>query len=250
MALSVVQLRRRPAWQRALVCAWGATALVPLACIAPLIAAGDFQGLAQEDADVLGTGSLLIFLSMLAVRPLARVCSAQWLMPLRWWFGVVFFANACVDLVVASIVSGQDFRGGFLSRVAGHTFLVAGTAAVLGSVPLALTATKRAQKRLGGRDWGRIQRRGVYVVWGLIAAHLLLLFGPRTIFLRFAACSAPLALVRVHPLFTYRWRYRWLAGATLAALLGLFLWGWYGLWHEEIVRGVPALTLHPNGGDK
>lgn len=255
MSQGTVQLRKATPLRRTAVYAAGSLAAVPLLLESREIVTADFPGLAVSNADVLGTGSLLVFLAMLAVTPLVTVTGARWFTPLRWWFGVAFFATAAVDLVIASIVSGKDFPGGFASRVAGHTFLLVGTTMVLLSAVLAATASHRAQRSLG-RYWSRVQAL-TYVVWALILLHLLLLFGftgSKGIFHDALFASYPLALLRV-PLVR-RWfeatRQRhgprdavlWAVGLLLAAG---FVYGYGHLVSTEINRGVNALSNTPHG---
>jgi DMSO/TMAO reductase YedYZ heme-binding membrane subunit len=249
------QLRRAPTRNRIAVYTAGALALLPLAMESREIVTGDFAGLSVSNADVLGTGSLLIFLSMLAVTPLAALTGKRWFVPLRWWFGVVFFANALTDLVIASIVSGSDFPGGFLTRVAGHTFLAVGMLAVLLSSVLAATASHRAQQRLG-RYWKAVQRT-TYVVWALILLHLALLFGfgaiGGSIFYDALSASAPLALLRVPAVSGWAVSVRrerggrdvvlWAVGLVL---LAAFLYGYGELVSTLFNRGLNALSTHPS----
>lgn len=222
----------------------GALGFAPLVFMSREIVTGNFDHLAVSNADVLGSGSFTLFLSMLAITPLVTVTGQRWFAPLRWWFGVMFFATAAVDLVIASIVTSGDFEGGFLSRAVGHSFLLAGTTAVLLSVVLAATANKRSQRSLG-KYWKPVQLQLTYAVWALILLHLLLLFGVGGgRFQQALFASAPLAALRLPPV--RRWFSKggrpWLKWSAAVILLAPFLWGYGHLIGEEINRGVNALS--------
>ncbi len=252
MAQDVPAFRRAWSWQQSLVLTWGALAFVPVIFLAPQIITGAFADLDKDVADVLGTGTILIFFQMLAITPLTTIANQRWFVPLRWWFGAMFFFTAITDLTIAAITTGATFHGGFLARTTGHTFLLVGSAATLLSVPLVLTASHRAQRALG-RYWKPFQRVMTYLVWALILVHLLLLFGYNgQRFLQAVAVSIPLAVLRVPVVHRWwvdqrkrhGWRawWLWLAGIPLAAL---FCAGIAGLVGEEIFKGVNAFMMHP-----
>src|SRR6266403_2899974 len=175
MAQAVAQYRRAPSLPRRTVMVLGVLAFMPIVFMLREIITGDFEGLKVSNADVLGGGANLLLMATLTITPLVTLTGARWFVPLRWWFGVLFFATAAVDLVIASIVTGDDFKGGFLGRIAGHTFLLVGTTTTVLSLVLVATANHRSQVWLG-RYWRPVQKL-TYVVWALIVLHLALLFG-------------------------------------------------------------------------
>jgi DMSO/TMAO reductase YedYZ heme-binding membrane subunit len=228
------------------VLALGAFAAAPLAAMTPEIVTGNFEALNISNADVLGSGTFLIFLSMLAVTPLITITGARWFAPLRWWFGIMFFATAVIDLIIASIVTGDDFKGGFLGRIAGHIFLLIGTTTVLLSIVLVITASHRAQKRLG-KYWKPIQKI-TYVVWALILIHLLLLFGiGEDRFQQAVAASYPLFVLRLPSIKNWVIAYRrsWIVWVLLIPLLSVFVFGYGNLINEFVDKGVQAASLNP-----
>ena len=113
-------------------------------------------------ADVLGTSTFLIFIMMLAVTPIYTTTGWRWHVILRRDYGIAMFFTAATDITLAATTTGDTFPGSPLTRVGGHTFLIAGTLATLLLVPLVLTANKRAQRWLG-RHWKSVQRL-TYVV--------------------------------------------------------------------------------------
>src|SRR5438094_3294860 len=174
--------------------------LVPLVLMAPEVTSA-IMGNTDADAnisasvaDVLGTSTFLIFIMMLAVTPIYTTTGWRWHVILRRDYGIAMFFTAATDITLAATTTGDTFPGSPLTRVGGHTFLIAGTLATLLLVPIVLTANKRAQRWLG-RHWKSVQRL-TYGGWGTILVHLFLLFGLTTIFLYALAVSVPLALVR------------------------------------------------------
>ena len=182
---------------------WGFRVLLlaPFVLMGPEILAalsgrpGSVTHLSESTADVLGTSAFLLFMAMLTVTPLHTFTGWRWHLVLRRDCGIAMFAVAALDLVLAATTTGRTFPGGFLARVGGHTFLAAGTLAVLLVVPLAITANRRAQRWLGPH-WKWLHRL-TYFAWGAILLHLLLLFGLRSFFLDAAVMSLPLAVLRV-----------------------------------------------------
>lgn len=200
-------------------------------------------------ADVLGTSTFLIFIMMLAVTPIRTMTGWNWHVILRRDYGIAMFVTAAVDLTLAATTTGDTFPGTVLTRVGGHTFLVAGTLSTLLLVPLVVTANRRAQRWLG-RHWKSVQRL-TYVVWGTILVHLFLLFGLGTIFVEAVAVSVPLAVLRIPAV--RRW---WTASmhdgsydmtrlVAAAALIGIFAMGYVPLVQELAVKGSAAFAQDP-----
>lgn len=246
MAQAVAQYRRASSLSRKAVIMLGVLSCAPLVFMIREIIGGDFHGLKVSNADVLGGGANLLLMATLTITPLVTLTGARWFVPLRWWFGVIFFSTAVVDLVIASIVTGEDFTGGFLGRIAGHTFLLAGTTATVLSLALAVTANHRSQVWLG-KYWRTVQKL-TYVIWALIVIHLALLFGlTGSRFLQELTVTYPLVMLRLGPIqrFAVFYRGRWFACLILAPLVLLWMWGFGHLVAEEINRGVNALSSHP-----
>jgi len=222
-------------WPAAIAALWALRCLVvvPFVMMGPeLVAAAEGRpdAMAHVSAsanDVLGTAGWILFVLMLAVTPTRTITGWKWHEPLRRDFGVAMAVVILFDLALATM--DQSFTGGFLSRIAGHSFLAAGTLAALLLVPLALTANRRAQRRLG--RWWKSLHRLVYVVWAVVLFHLLLLFGFRAFFLDALLVSLPLAVLRIPPIARW-WSASRRAGthrvvrATLALLcLAVFAFG-------------------------
>jgi DMSO/TMAO reductase YedYZ heme-binding membrane subunit len=229
--------------------------IIPIALMTPEIIAAiggrpdAVAHLSASTADVLGTSSFLLFVMMLSVTPLHVVTGWRWHLILRRDFGIGMAVTAVTDLTLAATTTGDTFRGGFLSRLYGHTFLAAGTLATLLLIPLIITANARAQSWLG-KHW-RWLHRLTYVVWGLILLHLLLLFGFHGFFLRALALSIPLAILRV-PAIRRWWqqsrqlrRHRVRRAVAAIVLLGIFAAGFTPFVSELAHKGPAAFVQHP-----
>jgi methionine sulfoxide reductase heme-binding subunit len=207
------------------------------------------SNISASTADVLGTSTFLIFVGMLAVTPVHTVTGWRWHIVLRRDLGIAMFFTAATDLTLAAIATGDTFPGTVLTRVGGHTFLLAGTLSTLLLVPLVATANRPAQHWLG-RHWKSIQRL-TYVVWGTVLLHLFFLFGLTTIFLYAAAVSLPLAFLRIPRVRRWWDRARRLGTHRLlrvaaAVLLGaVFVAGYAPLVQELAVKGGAAFAQHP-----
>ncbi len=205
--------------------------------------------LSTSTADVLGTSAFLLLVLMLTITPVHVVTGWRWHLPLRRDYGIAMFVVAATDLALAATTTGNTFPGGVLSRIGGHSFLAVGTLATLLLVPLAITANRAAQRRLGG--WWKSLHRVTYVVWALVLLHLLLLFGFQTIFIEALLVSAPLLALRVPRVRRWWTRCRRTDArfgvrlALSAVLLATFAAGFAPLVHELAVKGSAAFIQQP-----
>lgn len=208
------------------------------------------SNISSSEADVFGTSALLLFMMMLTVTPLHTVTGWRWHRPLRRDYGIGMFVVAMTDFVCAATMTGDTFPGGFLTRIGGHTFLLAGTLSTLLLVPLAMTASRRAQRWLGPH-WKWLHRL-VYVVWATVLLHLAFLFGFRSFFIDALLVSAPLALLRV-PAVRDRfvtWRkarpHRALGFMAAGGLAAMYGTGYFLLARELVRAGLLAFSQHPS----
>ena len=134
--------------------------------------------------------------------------------------------------------------------------------------PLLLTSNPWAQRKLG-RYWKRLQRL-TYVIWALLAAHLILLEGfgfqrgsngsgfagdGDPVFhqrlYQYSACSLFLLVLRLPPVR------RWIAARqkegrnrlvylTVLPLFALFVFGFTFILNEEIFKGMDSFAEHPS----
>lgn len=150
----------------------GAACLVPLALLAWDAWRGGL-GANPIQAVELRTGkpALVLLVFSLAVSPAARLTGWSRLRPLRRTLGLWAFFYACLHaLTFVGLDYGFDLtllpEALFQKR-----FALAGVAAFLALVPLAITSTRTWQCRLGPR-WGRLHRLA-YLAGLLAALHYI-----------------------------------------------------------------------------
>jgi len=248
---------RRAAARRTHPAVWCFRALIafPFVVMTPEIVAaaqgraGAAGNISTSVADVLGNAAFILFILMLAVTPVQTITGWKWHVVLRRDLGMGMFAVAAFDLVLAALFTGDTFHGGFFDRIGGHTFLAAGTLAVLLLVPLALTSTQRAKRWLG-RNWKWLHRL-TYVVWAIILFHLALLFSLTSFFLDAVLVSVPLFVLRLPPVA--RWwsssrrtgRHKVLRGVLTVALVVVFVVGFVPFVHQFVTVSKGAISNHP-----
>jgi DMSO/TMAO reductase YedYZ heme-binding membrane subunit len=216
--------------------------------------------LGLSEADVLGTGGIFCLYMALSVTPLITLTGAQWIAPLRRWYGIWFAVIGLADTTTAAITT--DFAGGVFGRIAGHTFLVTGLFIITLALPVLATANTPAQRKLG-RYWKRLQRM-TYVIWFFAVVHLALLDGLRPFggkdgdgdpifhqrFYQALAISIPLIILRLPPV--RRWIVaqradgrQWLVWLTIAPLAVFYITAMAFIINEEIFTGMTIITMHP-----
>lgn len=214
--------------------------------------------LTNTEADVLGTGGEACFLIAVSITPIITLTGAQWIAPLRRWYGIMFALIGISDGTTAAITT--DFKGGPLGRLTGHTFLLTGLLVVLIAAPLLVTANTPSQRILG-RWWKRLQRV-TYVVWGMIVLHLLLLDGFTPFggdqgdgdpvfhqrFYQIVAVSIPLVVLRLPPVRRWVIEQRtsgraWAVWLTMSPLFVLYFVGFAFIINEEFFTGLKVITM-------
>ena len=216
--------------------------------------------LTNTEADILGSGGVFCFYMAISITPIITLTGAQWIAPLRRWYGIWFAIIGIADTTTAAITT--DFAGGVFGRLAGHTFLLAGFFIITLALPVLATANTPAQRKLG-KYWKRLQRM-TYVIWGFILLHLLLLDGFRPFgaskgdgdpvfhqrFYQAVAISIPLVVLRLPPVRRWIVEQRaegraWLVWLAIMPLAALYILGFTYIINEEIFQGVLAFTIHP-----
>lgn len=158
---------------------FGVKPLLAGACLAPLVLlglrTGGLFGLGfgpnpvEEILDVLGKTGLNLLLLTLVVTPLRQWTGWIHLMRLRRMLGLFAFFYVLAHFVFYLAVD-QGLAWQFVVEdVAKRPFITVGFAALLVLVPLALTSTQAAMRRLG-RRWQRLHRL-VYAAAFLGCAH-------------------------------------------------------------------------------
>jgi DMSO/TMAO reductase YedYZ heme-binding membrane subunit len=244
----------------------GAPGLVPLFFMLPALLTLNSNTFSVSVDDTLGTGAEINLFLCLLVTPLVTLTGQHWFVPLRRWFGIMMAASAIGDATAAGIT--DTFAGGVFGRLAGHVFELMGFMMVMLVIPLLITSNAWAQRKLG-RYWKRLQRL-TYAIWGLLAAHLILLegFGFESgsngsgfagdgdpIFhqrlYQYSACSLFLLTLRLPPV--KRWivaRQRegrnWLVWVTILPIFALFVFGFIFILNEEIFKGIDSFLERPS----
>ena len=149
-----------------------------------------------EGLNQLGLVALIFLVASLACSPLKTVLGWTWPIRIRRELGLFAFFYALLHVsTYTGLDQSFDFRAIF-EDVTQRKFIFLGFAAFVLLVPLAVTSTDAAVRRLGFVKWKRLHRLA-YVAGVLAAIHFLLRVKvvssePLT----YAACVAGLLLVR------------------------------------------------------
>jgi DMSO/TMAO reductase YedYZ heme-binding membrane subunit len=212
------------------------------------------------EASVLGSGGILCLYIALSITPIITLTGAQWIAPLRRWYGIWFAIIGIADTTTAAITT--EFAGGPLGRLAGHTFLLTGFFIITLALPVLATANTPAQRKLG-KYWKRLQRM-TYVIWFFAVVHLLLLDGIKPFgaadgdgipvfhqrFYQAMAVSIPLIVLRLPPVRRWVTEQRaqgrqWMVWLTFAPLAVFYITSMAFIINNEIFQGTQAITLQP-----
>lgn len=151
-----------PALQRLRVVLWIAC-LLPLARLVWLGLTGELGANPIEFISrSTGTWTLIVLLATLCVTPLRRLTGWSELLRVRRLLGLFAFFYGCLHF--ANWIAVDQFFDwpAMLRDIAKRPFVTAGFAGFLLLLPLALTSTDAARRRLG-RNWARLHRL-VYAV--------------------------------------------------------------------------------------
>jgi methionine sulfoxide reductase heme-binding subunit len=234
---------------------------VPIILITPGWVSLNAHGtLTINEASVLGTGGVFCLYIALSITPIITLTGAQWIAPLRRWYGIWFAVIGLADTTTAAITT--DFAGGVFGRLAGHTFLLTGFFIITLAFPVLATANTPAQRKLG-KYWKRLQRM-TYVIWFFAVVHLLLLDGFKPFggaagdgdpifhqrFYQAVAISIPLIVLRLPPVRRWVTEQRaqgrqWVVWAAFAPLIVFYVTAMAFIINNEIFQGTQAITLSP-----
>ncbi len=244
----------------------GAPAVAPLFFMLPALVTLNNNTFSVSVDDTLGTGAEACLFFCLLVTPLVTLTGQRWFVPLRRWYGIMMACCAIGDATAAGIT--DNFAGGVFGRLAGHTFTLVGFTMVLLVIPLLLTGNPWAQRKLG-KYWKQLHRM-IYVIWALLACHLMLLEGLgfesgsngsgfagdgdpvfHQRFYQYSACSLFLLTLRLPPV--RRWiaarqkeGRNWLVWVTIAPIFALFVFGMIFILNEEIFKGIDSFRETPS----
>jgi sulfoxide reductase heme-binding subunit YedZ len=106
-----------------------------------------------------GKATIWLLAITLAITPLRRLSPrVNWLIKFRRLFGLFTFFYATLHMLTyVALYSGFDLHA-MLADVAKRRFITMGVAAYLLLLPLALTSTTWAIRKLGGKNWNRLHK--------------------------------------------------------------------------------------------
>ncbi len=194
--------------------------LVWIACLAPfcwLVWGALTNNLGPDETGTIafatGRATLRLLAITLAISPLRRLIpKLAWLIRFRRLVGLFAFFYATVHVLTwVALYNNFDVHN-MLVDVARRRYITAGMAAYLSLLPLALTSTAWAIRRLGGKNWNRLHTL-IYVAAICGVAHYWWQMKPGVLTpLAMTALIAALLLVR--PVLA--WRQRRKARAAVA----------------------------------
>jgi methionine sulfoxide reductase heme-binding subunit len=134
-------------------------ALIPLARLAWK---AFHDGLGANPIEVIthstGDWTLILILATLSITPLRRLTHQYWLIGIRRMVGLFAFFYAFLHfLTYIWLDKFFDFHE-MLKDIAKRKFITVGFSAFVLLIPLALTSTAWATRRLGGKNWRRLHR--------------------------------------------------------------------------------------------
>lgn len=157
-------------------------ALVALACLPAAVAAAAMtsdilrrtrffgSNPIKEGEHFLGEWALRFLLLTLAVTPLRGLTGWAWLGKHRRTLGLFAFSYAVLHWLVYALLDVQLDWNDLLKDLSERSFIIVGMAALVLMLPLALTSSSGAIRRLGGRRWSLLHRL-VYLVAALGTLH-------------------------------------------------------------------------------
>jgi methionine sulfoxide reductase heme-binding subunit len=195
--------------------------LVWIACLAPfcwLVWGALTNNLGPDETGAIafatGRATLRLLAITLAISPLRRLIpKLAWLIRFRRLLGLFAFFYATVHVLTwVALYNNFDVHN-MLVDVARRRYITAGMAAYLSLLPLALTSTAWAIRRLGGKNWNRLHTL-IYVAAICGVAHYWWQMKPGVLTpLAMSVVIAALLLAR--PILA--WRQSRKARATVAA---------------------------------
>lgn len=127
-----------------------------------------------------GEWTLRMLLITLAVTPLRRLTGLHWLLRVRRQLGLFAFAYASMHFATYVWLDLYFDWNAIALDIIDRPFVTVGFAAFVLLIPLALTSTQAAIRRMGGRKWLALHRSvyaiailGVIHYWWLVKADVL-----------------------------------------------------------------------------
>lgn len=121
----------------------------------------------------LGMLTLLFLLASLACTPLKIVFGVKWPLKIRKTLGLMAFWCALLHFLVYAMLDQVMMIGVIVEDITARPFILLGFLGLLTLLPLALTSTGNALRRLGPKRWQRLHRLA-YLAGILGIAHFVL----------------------------------------------------------------------------
>lgn len=121
----------------------------------------------------LGLAALALLVASLLATPARLLTGATWPVAVRRVLGLAAFGHALAHLAAYAVVDRALDLAVLVEDALTRPFLMAGFAAFVAMVPLALTSTRRARDGLGATRWQRLHRLA-YLAGVLGVVHYLL----------------------------------------------------------------------------
>src|SRR3954470_22642355 len=105
-----------------------------------------------------GTATLVLLLVTLAITPVRKVTGLNWLIKFRRLVGLFSFFYVCLHFAAYLVLDKQfDWHaiGGDLTK---RPFIIVGFTAFVLMIPLAVTSTASAIRKMGGKKWNLLHR--------------------------------------------------------------------------------------------
>lgn len=153
---------REPAWfRKALFAAACVPALIAVAALASdILAHTRYFGSnpINEGEHFLGRWALRFLIATLSVTPLRELLGWHWLAKHRRTLGLFAFAYVVLHWLTYALLDVQLDWNDLKQDLAKRPFIMIGMAGLLLLLPLALTSSAAAIRRLGGQRWRRLHR--------------------------------------------------------------------------------------------
>ncbi|HUY80234.1 MAG TPA: protein-methionine-sulfoxide reductase heme-binding subunit MsrQ [Acidobacteriaceae bacterium] len=141
-------------------------ALVHIACLAPIawLIFHLIQNTLGPDptraaAFFTGRGTLRLLVITLAISPLRKLIpKLGWVIRFRRMLGLYAFLYACLHMLTYVWLYAGFSLAAMVDDISQRRFIMAGLAAWIMLVPLALTSTSWSIRKLGGKNWNRLHR--------------------------------------------------------------------------------------------
>ena len=132
----------------------------------------DALGANPVEAITRGSGewALRFLLLTLLVTPLRKLSGLHWLIRLRRMLGLFTFAYATTHLLTYLWLDQFFAWQAIVDDIVDRPFITVGFAAFVLLIPLALTSTQSAMKRMGGRAWQSLHR-SIYPISIMVMLH-------------------------------------------------------------------------------